>query len=95
MKCANHSLAILNTSVIGTPAVNSSQLVAIIRNWSIDKPLIIINGLAHQIELVCNIVNRCFQPSLSMTSVIPIPTASLSPNIQTNNVPLYSGVGVQ
>ena len=90
MKCTNDSLAVLNTSVIGTPAVHSSQLLAIIRDWSTDKPSIVVNGLTLQIESVCNIVNGCFQP---LTSVIPIPTASLSPNIQTSNIPLYSGVG--
>ena len=83
MKCTNDSLAVLNTSVIGTPAVNSSQLVAIIRNWSIGKPSIVVKGLTLQIESVCNIVSGCFQP---------IPTASFSPNIQTS-LPLYSGVG--
>ena len=70
--------------MIGTPAVNSSQLVAIIRNWSIGKSSIVVNGLTLQIESVCNIVNGCFQP---------IPTASFSPNIQTSSLPLYSGVG--
>ena len=86
-------MVVLNTSVIGTPAVNSSQLVTIIRKWSTDKPSIVINGLALQIESVCNNVNGCFQSSPTLTSVIPIPTASLSPNTQTSNIPLYSGVG--
>ena len=90
MKCTNDSLAVLNTSVIGTPAANSSQLVAIIRRWSIDKPSIVVNGLTLQIESVCNSVNGCLQP---LTSVTPIPTASLSPKAQTSNIPLYSGVG--
>ena len=93
MKCTNDSLAVLNTSVIGTPAVHSSQLLAIIRDWNTDKPSIVVSGLTLQIESVCNIVNGCFQSSPTLTSVIPIPTASLSPNIQTSNIPLYSGVG--
>ena len=93
MKCTNDSLAVLNTSVIGTPAVHSSQLLAIIRDWSTDKPSIVVNGLTLQIESVCNNVNGCFQSSPTLTSVILIPTTSLSQNIQTSNIPLYSGVG--
>ena len=93
VKCTDDSLAVLNTSVIGTPAVNSSQLVAIIRNWSIDKPSIVINGLTLQIEPVCNIVNgkeSCFFSS----TIVTVPSPSIvNKESSTVSIAVYGGAG--
>ena len=93
VKCTNDSLAVLNTSVIGTPAVNSSQLVAIIRSWSINKPSIVVNGLTLQIESVCNIVNgneNCFFPS----TIVTVPSPSIVyKDSSTVSIAVYGGAG--
>ena len=77
--------------MIGTPAVNSSQLVAIIKNWSIGKPSIVVNGLTLQIESVCNIVNgneNCFFPS----TIVTVPSPSIAnKESSTLSIAVYGG----